>query len=147
MIEFREDLLSDPNLLVNCRTEEQAINFCTWMDSKGLDWQHNGGLFTYWHNYEEQTVYSANLNWFSGVEHYPDKIILSYEEALLNQPVKECVLELTEDNIVPDVCLEYAGEYNLHEVLDFTKELLELNFRVTFSGVGNEYELKGYKKG
>ena len=37
-LQFREDLLTNPNLVVNCRSEKEATELLTWADSKGRTW-------------------------------------------------------------------------------------------------------------
>lgn len=45
---------------VSCRTEDQAIKFCNWMESQGLRWSSGESYkaFTNWGTYKEDTVYT-----------------------------------------------------------------------------------------
>lgn len=137
MIEFKEELLTNKELVVHCRTEEQAISFCTWMDSKGLQWRNDDGkLFTQWAS--NQQVYSAAENYVSSQETESNKTILSYEDALLKEETKHIPKE-------PKINIVNVGKYDLYEVLSFTQELLDKGFKVDLATNENMYTLEGYK--
>ena len=143
MIEFREDLLTNNDLVVNCKTEEQADNLLAWAKTNGVEYPEN-----YWEEYKENSTYHihSGTRWSIDVHSSHDKTILSYEEALWKKPEEEeeiPTIILAEK--VPQIYVANTGDFDLSEILYFSQDLLEKGYQVHLEIVGNLYELKGYK--
>ncbi|MCP5006662.1 MAG: hypothetical protein GY941_22375 [Planctomycetes bacterium] len=82
--QFKEELLTDANLVVNCTTEEQAKTLLKWAHSKGKKWGSGGSYLnsTNWEEYRQHTCYNLTKGRFGGANEYRTSTILSYEEAL-----------------------------------------------------------------
>jgi hypothetical protein len=130
MIEFKEELLTK-DVWVHCRTKEQAIKFCTWMDAKGLDWRKEENIFTLWEG--AGSLYSAYCN-VMGTD-WDDKEVITYEEALRDTPIQK---ELLIYNV-------HVGKYDLYEVLSFVQELLLNGYTIELATTPTTYKLKGFK--
>ena len=90
MSRFREEIIQDRRIVVNCKTENQARELLTWAHFQKKTWYTGESYInnTHWDTYKYFTCYSL---WYGEVgsrivyaTNYP-LCILSYEEALLDE--------------------------------------------------------------
>ena len=89
IVQFKDKCL-EKGTAVHLRTKEQCNEFSKWLDSKGMKW-YNGQSYI---DEDEWYIYTSDTCYNPHGESYSDRgfcaktgcRILSYEEALLNQP-------------------------------------------------------------
>ena len=110
---FIKDLKND-EIAINCRTEEEAIEFLTYLDSKGLKWQDGANLIgePCWKTYDEDTCYVLSPKGieFSPVDFYLGKgyYIIPYSRVDLQNDNAQDIITITRDNL--KVTAEYKGQ-------------------------------------
>ena len=60
------------NYVMHCKTEEEAEDFCRYLDNIGRKW-HGGDSyveFTEWNEYEEKTCYDFNDGYYAPISYY-----------------------------------------------------------------------------
>lgn len=58
--------------VMHCKTEEEAEDFCRYLDNIGRKW-HGGDSyveFTEWNEYEEKTCYDFNDGYYAPISYY-----------------------------------------------------------------------------
>ncbi len=89
---FNFDKWKDENVVMHCKTQEEAEAFCKEMDEAGLTW-HMGRRYSESNNFEEykeNTCYNFNRGLYGSVEYYKDRVfkILEYSD-YMNKPKAE----------------------------------------------------------
>ena len=85
---FNYELITQPNTVVHCRTEEQAKELLDFMHGKGMKWTDGSSLkSTYYSRHTEETCYDFNKGYtvsYCDISCYSTDgyKIISYEEAL-----------------------------------------------------------------
>ena len=110
---FIKDFKND-EIAINCRTEEEAIEFLTYLDSKGLKWQNGDNLTgeTCWKTYDEDTCYVLSpkgiefspVDFYLGIGYY----IIPYSRVDLQNDNTQDIITITRDNL--KVIAEYKGQ-------------------------------------
>ena len=110
---FIKDFKND-EIAINCRTEEEAIEFLKYLDSKGLKWRDASSLLgeTCWGYEEEATCYvsgTEGVEWCD-IDFYLQKgyYIIPYSRVDLSNNSLQDVITITRDNL--KVTAEYKGQ-------------------------------------
>lgn len=71
MKDFNWKKFQNEKVVVHCKTEELANDFCRQMHEQGMKWVSNRSYLetTNWFPYKENTCYTSN-GMFGNVEHY-----------------------------------------------------------------------------
>jgi len=83
-MQFNKQLITQPNTVVHCTTEEQARQLLDWAIKEGFKWSSDD---THWEDYKRETYYrvSANSNsvTYARLDHhnYDDDTILTFKQA------------------------------------------------------------------
>ena len=84
--EFNPRILGEP-IIVNCKTEDEAILFLTWAYDNGKEWVGGDSYKreNNWREYKEDTCYIINKGMYANVPWHIDmnENIWTYEDALL----------------------------------------------------------------
>ena len=110
---FIKDFKND-EIAINCRTEEEAIEFLTYLDSKGLKWRDGANLTgePCWKTYDKDTCYILSPKGieFSPVDYYLQKgyYIIPYARVDLQNDNTQDIITITRDNL--KVTAEYKGQ-------------------------------------
>ena len=110
---FIKDFKND-EIAINCQTEEEAIEFLAYLNSKGLKWQNGDNLTgePCWKTYDEDTCYVLSPKGieFSPVDYYLQKgyYIIPYARVDLQNDNTQDIITITRDNL--KVTAEYKGQ-------------------------------------
>ena len=129
LVQFDLERLKGNKVAVNCKTEAEAQNFVSWVNSLGKDLYN----ITRWIYYKENTWYclKGNLHWDKDSKSSFEEVgyeIISYEEALAKEPLSD---ELQKDKkinnlhkmlVKKDSKIENQAK-ELSELLKINKEL------------------------
>ena len=114
---FNYELITQPNTVVHCRTEEQAKELLEWAHENGMKWAGEVSLYTpLYSEYSEDTCYDFNGGVcveFSPIAYFHRNgyKILSYEEALKENTMEEIefpVKKVWEDGMFAVEFTDYA---------------------------------------
>lgn len=113
-MKFDFDKYKGQKVVMHCKTEEEAIDFCRVMDEAGLCW-YSGRLYKERNNYDwfnEKTYYYFNKGGYSGISFYRAKNfeILEWSDFMNKQFTKS-------DLRNGDVCVTRAG-FSMISVID-----------------------------
>ena len=79
----------DEDVVMWCKKEEYAKEFCRLMDEQGLIWitERRYSELTNWDRYTRWTAYNFNIGAFSGVEYFKKEgyIILDFEDYIVHE--------------------------------------------------------------
>lgn len=102
------------NYVMHCKTEEEAKDFCRYLDNIGRKW-HGGDSyveFTEWNEYEEKTCYDFNDGYYASISYYiiDNYKILEWGDFMDNKftkaDLKSGDVVLRRNGSVEIVCLE-----------------------------------------
>jgi len=85
--QFNPRILNE-NIVINCKTEERAIDLLRWASGHGKKWG-SGDSFLYnneWATHGANTCYEINMGEYCNYKHYDhyNRNIWTYEDALIN---------------------------------------------------------------
>ena len=144
IVQFKDECLKE-GTVVHLRTQEQADTFSVWLDSEGMRWDSGSSYLDYnaWYRHKEDTGYKPHKGSYATIEYYAEAgcDILSYEEALLNQPPsmekinKEITKEVEAIKALPTdvlIVMLYNHVYSEEQLLEgfFQQVEDELKFRL-----------------
>jgi hypothetical protein len=124
---------------VNCKTEQEATEFCKWMHNKGLAWRDGEPYIgnTYWFMYESKTCYKGNGMY--GHIDYDERngyTILSYEDLVQEE------VDFMETDEFNEFC-KYWKENDVY--VKFDNILDKKRFTKNFDGVCQGSETTFFK--
>lgn len=103
------------NYAMHCKTEEEAKDFCRYLDSIGRKWSSEDSYaeLTEWNEYKEKTCYCFNNDTYSSVSNYTIKHnyqVLEWGDFMNNEFTKADLktgdVVLRRNGVVEIVCLE-----------------------------------------
>ena len=135
--------------VMHCKTEEEAKDFCNYLDNIGLKW-NNGGSYACCNNYfiyKEQTCYDFNRGKFSAISYYEEKKykILEWSNFMNREFTKSDLRSgdviLRRNGNVEIVCLE-TGTL-IHQVDGWSK-LSDIDEDLTYKLCCNNHSIPEY---